>query len=66
MVFIRLTVKVYPLGWVSIASMPGRYWREADTEGNSAASMQPVSFLLVLQRPEEVALRVLASMIQEK
>jgi hypothetical protein len=65
MVFLRLTVKVYSPGQLSVTPIPRRSSRE-DTESSNGVSLQPVSFLLGLQRPEEVTLRALAGMIQEK
>lgn len=55
--FFPLTVKIYPPGRVSMVSIPGCHSRE-DTKGNSTVSMQPVSFLLVFRKPEEVTLRL--------
>ena len=53
MVFLRLTVKVCPAPPSSRSSQLNHL-------------RSPVSFLLVLNRPQEVTLHKLASMIQEK
>ncbi|KAL2868781.1 uncharacterized protein BJX67DRAFT_37145 [Aspergillus lucknowensis] len=73
MVFLRLTVKVYPRDQTrapnsfSFRSLLGDRERD-DTNRNSSAAApgKPASFLIVLERPEDVTLGGLAGMIKEK
>ncbi|RHZ46326.1 uncharacterized protein CDV56_100739 [Aspergillus thermomutatus] len=73
MVFLRLTVKVYPREQTqssssfSIRSFLGDRDRDASSQGSSGPTAgKPASFLLVLENPEEVTLGGLAGMIREK
>lgn len=75
MVFLRLTVKIYPREQIqptssfSFRSILGDRSSDRDDAGrNSLGSTagKPASFLLVLQNPEEVTLGGLAKMVQEK
>ncbi|KAL2802229.1 hypothetical protein BJX63DRAFT_415611 [Aspergillus granulosus] len=73
MVFLRLTIKVYPRDQVpasntfSLRSFLGD--RDRDDSSRSAsgsAAGKPASFLIVLEKPEEVTLGGLAGMIKDK
>ena len=69
MVFLRLTVKVYPREQTQSS---GSFFRnligERDNNDSAAngAAKKPASFLLVLPDPEEITLGGLAGRIQEK
>jgi hypothetical protein len=66
MVFLRLTVKVYPREQLSAAFTPASSLGEGAGRKGHGIATKPVSFLMVLQRPEEVTLAILAGLIQEK
>ncbi|KAH2642163.1 hypothetical protein KXW54_001476 [Aspergillus fumigatus] len=72
MVFLRLTVKVYPREQTqssssfSIRSFLGDRDRDASGQNSGQAAGKPASFLLVLENPEEVTMGGLAGMIREK
>ncbi|KAL1874195.1 bifunctional endoribonuclease/protein kinase ire1 [Paecilomyces lecythidis] len=72
MVFLRLTVKILPREQIQSTSsslfrsfLPERK-DDSDKNGNGGANGKVASFLLVLERPEEVTLGGLAGMIQAK
>ncbi|KAL2852963.1 hypothetical protein BJX68DRAFT_233633 [Aspergillus pseudodeflectus] len=71
MVFLRLTVKVYPRDQAppsstfSFRSILGDR-DDSSRNGSSAASGKPASFLIVLEHPEDVTLGGLAGMIKSK
>lgn len=62
MVFLRLTVKVYPPDQLHTTLDH----RNRNDSGQTTSGGKPSSFMLVLERPEEINLRGLSSMIQEK
>ncbi|THC93555.1 hypothetical protein EYZ11_006982 [Aspergillus tanneri] len=72
MVFLRLTVKVYPREQLQssssfIRSFLGDRDRDESNRSSSApGNGKPASFLLALENPEEVTLGGLSGMIQEK
>lgn len=82
MVFLRLTVKIYPREQLqaqssfSFRSLLGdrdgststrsSVGVGANSNGSGVSGIKPVSFLLVLEDPGEVTLGGLAGMIQEK
>jgi hypothetical protein len=72
MVFLRLTVKVYPREQTqssssfSIRSFLGDRDRDASSQNSGPTAGKPASFLLVLENPEEVTMGGLAGMIREK
>ncbi|EAW23582.1 uncharacterized protein NFIA_022930 [Aspergillus fischeri NRRL 181] len=72
MVFLRLTVKVYPREQTqssssfSIRSFLGDRDRDASSQNSGSTAGKPASFLLVLENPEEVTMGGLAGMIREK
>ncbi|GFF60257.1 hypothetical protein IFM62136_04519 [Aspergillus lentulus] len=72
MVFLRLTVKVYPREQTqssssfSIRSFLGDRDRDASSQNSGPTGGKPASFLLVLENPEEVTMGGLAGMIREK
>jgi hypothetical protein len=73
MVFLRLTVKVYPREQTqpsnsfSFRSLLGDRERDDDNRtSSSTAAGKPASFLIVLENPEDVTLGGLAGMIRAK
>ena len=73
MVFLRLRVKVYPREQVtppssfSLRSILGDRDRDdASRNTNGSTVGKPATFLLVLEKPEEITLGGLAGMIQDK
>lgn len=70
MVFLRLTVKIYPPEQIQASSSFSlrSILSSDDAARNSSAvpAGKPANFLLVLQNPEDVTLGGLAKMIQEK
>ncbi|GIJ84787.1 hypothetical protein Asppvi_003638 [Aspergillus pseudoviridinutans] len=72
MVFLRLTVKVFPREQTqssssfSIRSFLGDRDRDASSQNSGPTAGKPASFLLVLENPEEVTMGGLAGMIREK
>lgn len=75
MVFLRLTVKIYPreqlqstssFSFRSILGDRGNDRDDANRGSAGSAAGKPASFLLVLGNPEDVTLGGLAGMIQDK
>ncbi|KAL3476748.1 hypothetical protein BJX99DRAFT_136233 [Aspergillus californicus] len=73
MVFLRLTVKVFPReqapasNSIFRAFLPGDRQRDDSTRNSSGATTgKPASFLIVLEKPEDVTLGGLAGMIRAK
>ena len=75
MVFLRLTVKIYPreqlqstssFSFRAILGDRGSDRDDSDRTSSGSASRKPASFLIVLESPEEVTLGGLAGMIQDK
>lgn len=70
MVFLRLTVKIYPPEQIqSNSSFSFRSILSSDDAGRNSSGApagKPASFLLVLENPEDVTLGGLAKMIQAK
>jgi hypothetical protein len=73
MVFLRLSVKVYPRDQLpssssfSLRSILGDRDRENGSQpGSNSAALKPAGFLLILDDPEAVTLGGLAGMIQTK
>jgi hypothetical protein len=73
MVFLRLSVNVYPRDQLpssssfSLRSILGDRDRENGSQsGSNSAALKPAGFLLILDDPEDVTLGGLAGMIQTK
>lgn len=70
MVFLRLSIKVFPPDQLNSSSSYGRTFPGARKTTNNVSNQEPTLkkpgvFLLVLEHPEEVSLGGLADMIQE-
>lgn len=75
MVFLRLTVKIFPreqqsssssFSLRSILGDRGSDREDATRASNATSAGKPASFLLVLTKPQDVSLGALAGMIRDK